>query len=160
MKRIVLVFLALLLTVGVASATNYPKAVDPKNNREIWVTSVFNSEESTTMDVGDCAEWEMDSSTGDDKNYVVQCDAADTHYVAGIVWPADIAAQTSGTMVIKGPVQADTNVSALGAGSLVCSSSTAGAVQTCSALSDANAIGFVTAAGTGTLSAIVNVFAR
>jgi len=163
MKKLFLVVLALLLCVGVANATNIPRAVDAVNGREIWVTSVFVNETTnpTFMDVGDCAQWDMDSSTGDDKNYVVQCDATDTYLVAGIIWPAQISGQTVGLMAIKGPVQADTTSDVLGAGFLMCASEIDGYVQPCSAsgTTDPNAIGFVTTAG-GTSTATVNIILR
>ena len=161
MKKLVLVILALFLFVGGASAANIPRAVDPINAREMWITSVFNDEGSGTVaDVGDCVEWKMDSSTGDNKNYVEVCDSADTFLVAGVVWPVDIADQTTGIIVIKGPVETDTVYGTALAGTLVCSSTTAGSVVDCSSGAvDANALGYITAAGSSH-SAIVNVFAK
>jgi len=153
MKKLLLVVF-ILLYAGIAGATT--QVIDAVNNHELWVTTVFN-DETSTMDVGDCAEWKMDSSTGDNLNYVEQCDAVDTHIVAGVIWPVDIAAKSTGTMVIKGPVATDTLATAQPIG-LLCASATGGSVALCSdSADDAAALGFSTATGSSN-SAVVNVF--
>ena len=159
MKRLFFLVLALLLFVGIANATNIPGAVDAVNNREVWVTSVYNNE-TAEMSVGDCVEWDMDSSTGDDKGYVVECDSTDTYLVAGVVFPAAIASKSTGLIAVKGPVNVNTVTDTMVTGTLVCSSATEGKVYNCSVgAGDANALGYTTAASTGS-SAIVNIFAR
>ncbi len=158
MKKITfLVVFALLMCVGIASAANIPRAVDAVNERELWITSVYNND-SGTLDAGDCVEWDMDGATGDNKNYVDQCDSVDTFLIAGVVWPVDIAVGNTGLIVIKGPVATDTVAATQEPGALVCSTATAGSVDNCSdTATDPNAVGFVTAEGTGN-SAVVNVF--
>ena len=149
MKKLFFVLFALLFVVGVASATTIPSAVDPSTSREMWITQVYNSDTSV-LDVGDCAEWEIGASTGDDKNWVEACDSVDTFLVAGVIWPVDIGVGAMGLMVVKGPVDVDTVAANQEEGSLLCSSATAGSVDNCSdTASDPNALGFATAAGSG-----------
>lgn len=148
MKRFLFLALVLLVSTGVASAASIPGAIDAKAGPEIWTISVFNNE-SSTMDVGDVAEWDIGSSTGDNDNYIIQADSVDTYLVAGVVWPADIAAGSRGTIAIRGPVQVDLLSSLGGAavGSLLCSSATVGSAAVCSSgATDANAFGFATSA--------------
>ncbi len=166
MKRLFLAFLALLLCVGVASATNIPPATDAVNNKEVWITPVYNNE-SAEIGVGQVVQWDMDSSTGDNKNYVVLCELADTFLVAGVVYPSAIAAKSIGFIATKGPIQVDVQDTVAGVGNgtmlanqLICTSQFDGYGQVCSAPDgDANAFGYATAAGS-TSSVIVNVFAK
>ena len=154
MKKLVLV-LAILLMCGVAQAANIPAMVDPVNSPEVWTTVVFSNESSTTLDAGDIVKWDIDNSTGDNKNYILGADSADTHLVAGVVYPADITAGNSGSIAIHGVVPVDVvgMGGGIAAGSPVCSSSTEGSAGLCSTAS--KAIGFATAAPSG---GSVNVF--
>jgi len=157
MKKLLFVLFALLFVVGVANATTIPGIVDPATSRELWITQVYNGD-TVALDVGDCAEWVVGSSTGDDKNWVEGCDATDTFLVAGVIWPVDIGVGAMGLMVIKGPVEVDTVIQNQEVGSLVCASTTGGSVDNCSDIdSDPNALGYVTATGSSN-SAMVQVF--
>ena len=160
MKKLLLVVLALLLFAGVSYATNVPRANDPVNGKEVWITPVHNYGDLTAA-VGDCVEWSMDDSSGNDKNYIVQCDSTDTFLVAGIVFGQDILTKADGVIAIKGPVPGNIGLSGenITAGALLCSSVTVnGYMSVCSDTgTDANAVGYATAAATAS-SATVNVF--
>jgi len=133
MRKLLFALVAVLFLCGVATATTIPSAVNGKDGREIWITSVYNNH-GATMDAGDVAVWEIDASTGDDDNYVQTTTTADTHLVAGVIWPVDILAGDTGLMVIRGPVPVDTVTCPSGiiAGVALCSSGTGGAAQACS----------------------------
>ncbi len=155
MKKLFLAVLFLGLAVSSYSAS-IPTSIEPKaGGPEVWVQSVYVDTGSTALDVGDVVCWDGDSSTGDDDSWVEQCSAADTYLVAGVVWPAGIAAGASGTIAIKGPVQVDAVAASLGvANGLACSSTTAGSARSCT--TDAANFGIVVTGNTGT-SAVVCV---
>jgi hypothetical protein len=162
MRKLFLALLVILFTAGMASAAAVGGIGDATNSREIWITSVYNNTGSgaTAVDAGDCLEWDIGSSTNDDKNWVVQCDAADTFLVAGVAWPTEIGAGSTGLMAIKGPVSVDTVDGSVEVGALMCSSATAGSVDGCSdTATDANALGFITQAGSGR-TATMQVFVK
>lgn len=157
MKSLKLFLLSTILLLGVGGsvfATTIPDATEPKEGGpDVWLQSVYNNSGST-MDVGDVAIWDGDSSTGDDDNWVTTTTTADTYLVAGVVYPANIAAGASGTIAIRGPVQTDQLTGLNAVKGLACSSTTAGSAKTC----DTNAANFgivVTAAASN--SAIVCV---
>ena len=156
MKKFLVLFLLLALSVtGVivynnkVNAANVPSYIDPQAGPEIWLTPVYVDTGSTALDVGDVVCWDMDASSSDNDNWVEQCTAADTYLVAGIVYPADIAAGATGTIAIRGPVQVDTVTSSLNiVNSLACSSATAGSARSCT--TDAANIGTTVTANSGT----------
>ncbi len=150
MRKLFLALFAILFVVGVANATNIPSTVDPENSAEIWITSVYNYTGSgaTEADVGDVVCWDIDNSTDDNKNWVIQCATADTTLVAGVVYQAAIKGGDVGTIAIKGPVQTDCIYLQTVDGP-ACSSATAGSATSCAEGSYANAdamFGFVTGA--------------
>ena len=155
MKKLFLAILFLGLAAG-SHAASIPLGVEPANGGpELWLQSVYVNTSSTALDVGDVVCWDGDSSTGDDDSWVEQCSAADTYLVAGVVYPLGIAAGSSGTIAIKGPVQTDAVGGHLGvANGLACSSSTAGSAVSCS--TNAANFGIVVTPNTGT-SAVVCV---
>ena len=155
MKRFIFTVIALFLFTGVANAASIASAVNPVDGPELWVTAVYNNDDAT-MDVGDCAQWDIENSTGDNDNYVEQCDAVDTFLVAGVVWPVDIASKDKGLIVTKGVVQVDT-LGAIMEGSAICASATAGSVYVCSdPEDDSNQFGYaVTGQSGGSATAMV-----
>jgi len=160
MRKLFLTLIAILLVAGVAYAADIPAVVNPKAGPEVWVTTVYN-DDSSTLDVGDCVEWKIGNSTGDNDNYVEQCDSADTFIVAGIVYPVDIAVGDVGTIAIRGVVEADV-INGTEAGSLLCSTTTQGSLGVCSSgTSDTDAVGFATAKPTnGGNTQLIYVFGR
>ena len=143
-----LILLALLFGVATQSwAISIPGAENPAEGPAVWLIPVYNSEASTTLDVGDVACWDLDSSTGDNHNYVNLCTAADTGIVAGVVYGADITAGAYGNLAVHGVVQVDTATSALGTvGGLACSSSSGGTARSCT--TENGSFGIVTTANT------------
>lgn len=148
MRKLFSFLLAALLIVsiaGVASAVSIPAVENAEDGPAVWLIPVYNNE-SAEMSIGDCAEWDIGSSTGDNDNYVVECDTADTFLVAGIVYPAAIGAGKVGSIAVKGVVSANFDGQVGGAGELVCASGTEGLTSACSdTATDANAFGFTTA---------------
>lgn len=157
MKNLKLSLLSILLLLGmtgVSFAISIPEVDDAKNGPQVVLIGVYNNSGST-MDVGDVAIWQVASSTGDNDNYVTTTTTSDTYLVAGVVYPADIAAGDIGTIAVRGPVQVDVIAGNLQTDAgLACSSGTAGAARSCT--TDAANFGIVTQANTGT-SAIVYV---
>ena len=160
MKKLILSILILFLFTGVSFATNVPRVVDPINQKEIWVTKVYNND-TQTADVGDCVEWDIDSSTNNDKNYIVECDSVNTFLTAGIIWPVDILSESEGVMAIRGPVPANMSGPVTLVGTLVCSSAIPGLFGPCydATGTNANAVGYAVAAGTSS-AATVNIFLK
>ena len=149
MKKLLLILLLALSVTGTAMAANIPAYVDPQTGPEIWLTPVYVDTASTAIDVGDVVCWDMDSSTGDNDNWVEQCTAADTYLVAGVAYPTGIAAGETGTIAIKGPVQVDAVASSLNlVNGLACSSTTAGSARSCT--TDAANFGTVVTVNSGT----------
>ena len=157
MKKLFLAILFLGLAVG-SQAASIPLGVEPANGGpELWLQSVYVASGSTALDVGDVVCWDGDSSTGDDDSWVEQCSTLDTYLVAGVVYPIGIAAGSSGTIAIKGPVQVDAVPGHLTvAPGLACASATAGSAASCS--TTAANFGIVVTANTATgTSAVVCV---
>jgi len=162
MKKLFFIALAILLMASVSYAATVGLAVDPKNNREVWTTTVYVDEtSSTTVDAGNVVCWDVDDSSGDDKNWVENCDS-ETGLVAGVVWPADISGGSIGLIAIKGSVPVDVPSTGYGsviaANAILCSSSTAGVAAPCTTL-DREAYGFGFAVGDssgGVVQAYIN----
>lgn len=132
MKKYLVCLLSLLLISGVAYGASIPNAVNPKDGPEIWLTEVYNNSGSA-LDAGDVVVWDIGSSTGDDDNYVTTSTTADTMLVAGVVYPAGIAASASGSIAIKGIVDCDVPSASgtIAAGSYLCTSGVAGNGKVC-----------------------------
>lgn len=155
MKKVIIFVFALLFFVGVAQATNIPGVVDPKNGPEIWVTAVYNNS-GGTLDAGDAVVWDIDSSTGDDDNYVTTTTTAATCNVAGVVWPVDIAASSTGIIAIRGPVSVDVLNSCQTVDGPVCTSTTAGSIISCTSTTSYGCmLGVVTGASDGTNAVVM-----
>ena len=132
MKKLLLSLVAILALAGVALAANIPSVVDPQNGPETWLTAVYNNSGST-LDVGDVVVWDIGSSTGDDDNYVTTTTTASTQIVAGVVYPAAIAAASTGSIAIKGIATCDVNSVGANAMSPLCTSTTGGSGTPCTA---------------------------
>ena len=134
MKKLLSVLFALALVVSIAGVVySHQGSYNPQvNDGGAYIAvPVFNNESSTTMDAGDVVVWDISSSTGDNDAYVKLSTTADTGIVAGVVWPSDILAQTSGSMVIWGIVECDIGADGVGADSPICSSATSGGGDQC-----------------------------
>lgn len=156
MKKYLLSLIALLFLCGVSFAAAIPDSMEPQTGGpELWFLDVYNNG-STTLDAGDVVIWDGDSSTGDNDNWVTTTTTADTYLVAGVVYPDDIVASGSGTIVIRGPVPVDTIAAHLNiVKGLACSSSTAGSARSCTT-DNANFGIVVTASGTGNATVCVH----
>lgn len=130
MKKLLLMLFALLCITGVAGAANIPSYVDAEGGPEVWITPVYNNSGSS-MGAGSVVVWDVDASTGDNDNYVTTTTSADTYIVAGVVYPAAIAAGAVGSIAIRGPVT--TNVLNCAVNGPVCSSAQAGYGNRCGA---------------------------
>jgi hypothetical protein len=132
MKRLfILTALIVCLTVGIVYAANIVRVVDPQNQKEIWITEVYNDDDaSATMTAGSVVVWDIHSSTGDNDNYVTETSTADTGLVAGVVYPTDIAFGATGTIAIYGIVDVDTN-GAQTVDDVLCTSTGVGVADDC-----------------------------
>ena len=129
MKKLVLALFAVLLIAGMAYAVSLPQSEEAKAGPGIWYLPVYNND-SETLDAGQVVVWDIGSSTGDNDNYVVNTTTVDTAIVAGVIWPADIAINDSGTMAIRGVVECNMT-NATTAGGVLCTSTEAGAGINC-----------------------------
>lgn len=110
MKKFIFVILALLLTIGVASAANIPVAVDPVNFPEVWTQQVYNGTTSTIQSAL-IVIWDYDASdSGEGTHYDDMCPwikmptEADDIWTAGVVpYGSSIAAKSNGSIIVKGP---------------------------------------------------------
>jgi len=131
MKKLFLSLLAILLIAGVAYAVSIPVVEDATTGPGVWLVPVYNNLGST-MDAGDVAIWDIDSSTGDNDNYVTTTSTAETGGVAGVVYPNDITAGDTVTIAIRGVVNVDTvTQSLIVADTPLCTSTTAGSAAAC-----------------------------
>ena len=156
MKRILFVLFAVLFIAGIANAAI---VYDPKTGSGIELISVYNNSAST-LDAGDVVVWAATGSTGDNDAYVTTTTTANTFLVAGVVYPADIAAYDVGSIAVKGIVAVDTLGNS--EGTALCSSGTAGAARPCgtAATTGYGLVGISTAAATaatGTVNVILKV---
>lgn len=149
MRKLFLFLIAILLIAGIASA--HTIAINPKDGPMTQVIPVYNNSGSV-LDAGDVVVWDIGSSTGDNDNYVTTTTTADTVIVAGVVYPADISTGDTGSIVIYGVVDCDISSIALPAGSVLCSSATAGAARACADGADAKGFGHTLAAITASSS--------
>ena len=131
MKKFLFIVLALLLTFGVANATNIPMGVDPKNEVTVWTETVYNGSGSSITS-GYVVQWDFDTSNPDGTwfddmtNYVKTNATADGPWIAGVAtYGNNIANGDTGQIIIRGPaivydngqtVTADTFVSVTATG--------------------------------------------
>lgn len=155
MKKLFFVLLAILLVAGTAYAISIPQSESATNGPAVVTIPVYNNSGST-MDAGDVAIWDIGSSTGDNDNYVTTTTTAATYLVAGVVYPADIAAGDVGTLAIRGVVPVDYAGGDGAAGGLLCTSTVAGNASSCSS-TQAASFGIVTTALSG---GVVNAFLK
>ena len=137
MKKYLFIILALLLTVGVANATNIPQISDPKNYPIVWTEVVYNGSGSTITS-GYVVQWDFDTSDSDAGTefddvcpWVKLADAASDIWTAGVVPLGQNILNTDvGRIVIKGPtaVYRGVNGTALTVDT-VCETSATGLVQ-------------------------------
>jgi len=121
MKKILSLTAVLLFgTVAVANAwfAADPKATNGAANIKIPVYNNASSE----LAAGNVVAWDIDGSTGDNDLYVALEDANDTGIVAGVVWPAAIAANSSGTIVVYGFAECDVDSGGVAENGLLCTS--------------------------------------
>ena len=109
MKKYLFIVLALLLTFGVANATNIPQMVDPKSYPTVWTEVVYNGSGATIVS-GYIVEWDFEASDSainynDDMSMWVQtCDGASDIWTAGVVpYGNNIADGDVGAIIIRGP---------------------------------------------------------
>jgi len=162
MKKLLLALLAVLLFAGIAFAVSIPQSEDPKNGSQVTTVPVFNNSGSSIA-AGSVVVWDIDSSTGDNDNWITTTTTNDTHVVAGVVFPSACATADTCTIAVRGVV--DVNIGGYGApggvygggtveGSL-CTSPTAGKARNC--VNESNRFGFVTqAVSSGVVKAFIN----
>lgn len=110
MKKFIFVILALLLTLGVANATNIPVVTDPKNYPTVWTELVYNGSGSDIVS-GYVVDWDFDTSDSDAGSiyddtapWVKVNSTADSIWTAGVVpFGQNIINGNVGRIVIKGP---------------------------------------------------------
>jgi len=118
MKKLLFVIFALLLTIGVANATNIPQMVDPKNYPTVWTELVYNGSGSDIA-TGRVVVWDFsscDSDAGTMYDYtgmwVKTSTAAHSVWTAGVTTPGHgITNGEVGRIVIKGPAVVQNGVS-------------------------------------------------
>ena len=122
------------------------------------VVPVYNNSAST-VSAGDVVIWDIDASTGDNDLYVNTTTTADTHLVAGIVYPGDIATNVTGAIVIYGIVTVNTESAGdITTDTALCTSTTAGKVGSCAPNNSGEVkLGHALAAESGgTVAAFIN----
>lgn len=109
MKKLIVV-LAILSLSGIAFAAGIPTAVDPKNTPEVWTMEVYNGG-ATALTSGTVVSWDFNSVTTpaaytDRVMQITSSSTNDDIRVAGVIVDASIAAYSTGTIAIWGPVYA------------------------------------------------------
>lgn len=131
MKKVIILLVVLLLTVAVTGAQAFFMIADPLTTEGAAkvVIPVYNNS-GGALDEGDVVVWDIGSSTGDNDLYVTTTTTAATGLVAGVVTKGGIGAGSSGSIVVYGMAECD-HVEG-GAGTQLCTSTTAGAGGICS----------------------------
>lgn len=108
MKKNLLIVLAILLTCGIANATNIPEAVDPQYAPTVWTETVYNGSGSTIQSAT-IVQWDFDTCDisenwfDDMCPYVKTADAADDVWTAGVtIYGQTIANGSTGQIIIRG----------------------------------------------------------
>lgn len=111
-KYIILTLVALFVMVGIASATNIPVTVEPKNRPTVWTETVYNGS-GADITSGYIVEWDFDASDStalDGTWYDDMCSWVQLADSAGDIWTAGVVAYgknivngTPGRVIIRGP---------------------------------------------------------
>jgi len=155
MKRILFIALAVLFIAGTASAT---VITNPKAGPSLEVTSVYNNS-GGDLEVGTVVIWDIDSSTGDDDNYV-NTSTTESDLVAGVVYGSSCITASACNIVTRGPVDVDLEAGANGncaADALLCVGSVAGDAQTCTTVAN-NKHAFARCVATGAAGGTVKAY--
>ena len=145
MKKILGLFIAMLLIASVAGA--HQLSSDPTGAMTTQFPAVYIDVYSAgALDAGDVVVWAIDDSTGDNDAWVESTTTADTGIVAGVVWPNAIAAKGTGTIVIYGMAECDASSAGIGSMGTMCTTSTAGAGDSCAATDGSGSYAIATAA--------------
>src|SRR3990167_2626337 len=130
-KKIILFVLLSLVMAGQSFAPEDATNPQTTEGTAFTVVPVYNNSAST-VSAGDIVIWDIDASTGDNDLYVNTTTTADTHLIAGIVYPGDIATNVTGAIVIYGIVTVNTeSVGDILTDTALCTSTTAGKVGSC-----------------------------
>ena len=163
MKKILFVIFALLLTIGVANATNIPQMVDPKNYPTVWTELVYNGSGSDIV-TGKVVVWDIAASDVDVAAYDGACMWVKVAATAHSVWTAgvttiaresgvssDIAISNGnvGRIIIRGPAVVHNNNSAPTVNTII-STTSAGYVGTYTPAADTASLGVVIKASAAT----------
>ena len=140
-------FLALAMLLIGSVAYGHQISSDPAGN----MTSQFPGVQidvyaAAAVDAGDVVVWDVGASTGDNDAWVATTTTADTGLVAGVIWPNDIAAGNSGSMVIYGMAECDTAGGGIADDGLLCTTATAGAGDDCASTDGSGSYAASTAA--------------
>lgn len=116
MKNLFLVILALLLTIGVANATNIPVGVDPQSYPTVWTEVVYNGSGSD-IGTGMCVIWDYDTSDSpagsvfdDTCAWVKTCNDESSPWTAGVTAIGKgITNGDVGRIIIRGPAVVHNN---------------------------------------------------
>lgn len=131
MKKLVLSLLVTLMLFSVAYAGVIPWVVDPKNQVEVWTTSVYN-DAGKELTAGEVVVWDIgDTNNTGYGNWVTVTATADTVLVAGVVYPSAIADKSAGTIAIYGMVDVDM-IAAQTVADVICTSTTTDKPDDCS----------------------------
>jgi len=146
MKKYLLVVLALLLTLGVANATNIPVMFDPKETPIVWTELVYNGSASTIQSAM-IVEWTFETSDVTEAEYDDRCNWVKTADGASDIWTAGvtpygqtISAYTTGAIIIRGPAWIMEHSTPPDANN-ICGSHTDGTVTTDAASANTTSIG-------------------
>lgn len=132
MKRILVI--TAILALGIAfNAQAWIRGINPQSadGQGAVVMPVYNNS-GGALDEGDVVVWDIGSSTGDNDIYVTTTTTANTGLVAGVVTEAGCATASACSIIVFGPAQCDTAAAVI-SGETLCSSTTAGAGDSCTA---------------------------
>jgi len=149
MRKILLLTLAILLvTVGIAAATNIPTTTDPKNYPTVWIEQVYNGS-GASITSGYIVEWDHATSEGAENWYDDMCPYVQTADSASDIWTAgvvpygnNIADGSTGAIIIRGPAYVLEH-STPPAVNNICGSHTNGTVTTDNAGANTSSLGVV-----------------
>lgn len=145
MKKIIFLSLAILL-IG-SLAYGHQISSDPSGSMTSQFPGVkIDVYSAAALEAGDVVIWAIQDSTGDNDAWVEGTTTADTGLVAGVIWPNAIGAGASGSMVIYGMAECDTNSLGVAEGGLLCTSTTSGNGGNCAATDGSGRYAIATAA--------------
>jgi hypothetical protein len=160
MKYLKNILLAILLSISITglALAHSGQSYDPQDYFAPMTIPVFNNS-GGTLDAGDVVVWQIGSSTGDNDAYVTTTTTASTSIVAGVVYPASITDQRSGSIAIYGVVDCDILAGSTGNvanGGPLCTSGTAGDSIPCPDDQDGFAIAAADSNGATTVKCFLN----